>query len=346
MLNYTRIIGIDNCSFHGVRRDRQTEWGCGRLWPQYKRDQLIDALERATEKVEEYLGYPLSKKYFVQQLDYNSKTYLTTNARWKELIETGAMTTEDIQLGAALTLSDITGPIDPIIIVVPTTATDTAEIHVYHTEVNGAGEIETLSISISGGNATIRIPRCHLVIPDSYQPEDGYVYEEDAWFVSEVDVKRIYTDLTTGQSLIYRSCGSCSGCETGLPCELPTQEACAIIKDSETGHFWVRPATYGTAWTVGQFLSGRTPYAAQVSYAAGRLTRMPSLESAIFRLAHTEMPQPICSCSVHNESWTMDRTEPKQLSWTILTNPFGTLRGQIYAWNTIQLFLMGQGGVI
>ncbi len=354
LIRYARIVGIDNCAIHGVTKEGQIQYGCGAVWEQYKREQFIEAIERAQEKIEKYLGYPLGRKAVCdQQLPYNPRTGLVGPTEWLKLLAIGVDTVTDIET-VVLALGADPAFNDPVTFTVVTTVTDPCEIRVFHTDANGGEEIETSKVTITAGVATIEIPRCHLIDTDEIQPTTvGFSYVDNSLFVTTVEVRRVYTDGTTGVSLVYEPCGYCDCCGSGTPCANTLQEACGVIRDAETGIVLVKPASYSAgAWSNQSFLAGRVPYAVQISYVAGfndpcsaACNQMPkSLETSIFRLAHTEMPQAVCSCNIHAETWENDRKEPENIAWDVLRNPFGTREGQIYAYKTLQLYSIQIGG--
>jgi hypothetical protein len=365
LFDFASNYGIDDCAFHGVRKEGQVEYGCGRLWKQYKREQFLEAVQRAMQKMEAYMGIPLGRKYVKdEQVKWNWKSGLVGPLKWGHIQTIGVETETAIQSNVALTLSALGSPIDPVVITVGTTVTEPGEIEVRHVAAKGGSVIEPLttkiatrhgtilqpSISISGGVATIRIPRCHLVDPTLEQPETGFDYTQDSNFVTSVNVYRVYVDTTAGVSLVSRP----GGCSTSL-CANDVTEACGVLQNSETGLVLVRPAAHtGSAW-VNRCIAGSVPIYAQVSYVAGYHEKASllydsvpmALQTAIIKLAHTEMPQPACECSLHEESWALDRKQCESfLAWDVLRNPFGTLNGQIYAYNALKLFMTGQAGTI
>lgn len=355
LARYARILGIQDCAFHGVVREGEVDFGCGRVWDQFKREQFLDAVERAQEKIELYMGWPITRKAICNEQVPMTPTGIVGPTRWQRIRTIGLDTTTIIEDSAALTLGAEDTPTDPVQLQVNTSVTDPCEIKVYFE--GSTQEIETLSVTIAGGVATVLIPRCHLVDPSLLQPGGGFDYYQNVNFVDAVDVKRVWVDTTTGVSLLYRPCGSCQDCSAGGPCARGTQAACGVIDDAETGFVYVRPATYANGvWTITQCLPTKRPYAVSLSYIAGYTNPgcsaacedVPrSLEAAVFHLAHTEMPQALCDCcEIHSESWALDRVEPKTLAWDVLRNPFGTMQGQIYAYKTLELFSIAQGGVL
>lgn len=365
-INFPEVYGIDECAFYGVRRDGQKKYGCGRLWDAYKREQLWGAVERSMEKIEQHMGLILGKRFICEEeIPYNWKTGLTTlPTKWTPVLAIGteAITT----LGEDVPLTLRTGGVinDPVVVQVETAATDPCEIYLYHTTSNGGAIIEpsvrkvrgvgyVTDITISGGIATINIPRCHLVDPDLPQPETGYDYNDDTNFVTAVDIVRRYVNPADGAKLLTMP--------SSLDCSMdPTAfievSAGVLIKDRLSGMLGATPATYsGGKWTTACYPYAKPPFALRVSYVAGyndpcsALCEMApaSLQMAVLKLAHTEMPQGPCGCTIHDESWSDDRAQVENfMPWDVLKNPFGTLVGQVYAYKTLRLFMEGQGGVV
>ncbi len=364
IIDFPRIYGVDENAFYGVRKSGQKQYGCGTIWNQYKREQLWDAVERAVQKIELHMGIALGRKFVCnEQLPFNYKTCLVGPLMWKRLLAIGVEVEQTIGTNVPLSLVDDLGAIiDPVVVTIATEATDPCEIYLYHTAEKGGGLIDpsvrsvrgiglVTDITISGGVATIKIPRCHLTDPTIPQPENGYDYTVNANFVSAIDIKRKYIDTTRGVTLLTRP----NACDCTPTCANAEVEACGVIQNANSGMILVRPATYaGGTWSSACYSYATPPYAARVSYAAGyndlcsaMCEQVPlSLQHAVVRLAHTEMPQGPCGCTIHEESWAKDRERVQAfMAWQDLRNPFGTLEGQIYAWKTLRLFMEGEGGV-
>jgi hypothetical protein len=353
-IDFPRIYGVDECSFYGVYKSGQKEYGCGRIWSQYKREQLWDAVERAKQKIELHMGIALGRKVVCEeQHPYNYKTSIVGPLDWKSVLAVGVEVETTVAAAAALTLRTDGVINDPVVLTVATTATDPCELYLFHTDAKGGGQIDpsvrsvrgkglVTDITIAGGNATIKIPRCHLTDPDMPQPENGYVYETDSNFVTTIVVKRRYIDTTQGVVLLTKP----NAYDCTPACVISETAACAVPQNAKTGMLVIQPTVC--------YSHSMPPYAVKVSYVAGyndpcsaMCEQIPlSLQHAVVRLAHTEMPQGPCGCTIHDESWQKDRERVQSfLAWEDLRNPFGTLEGQVYAWKTLRLFMEGEGGV-
>ena len=196
----------------------------------------------------------------------------------------------DISLGVAVSHAADPAVVGPI----ATTVTDENEIIVFHpgTDV----EINPSAITISGGNVTIQIPRCRMVLASLAQtPADGLDYTDTTNFEQTVDVKRIYNDTSTQGELVYphgKSCGCVGTCSCS--CGEDTDTACIYVRDSETGIVDVLKATYsGGVWSRATTRCGCAQIA-RLNYYAGLDPLTPQAEDAIVRLAHSKMPDPPC----------------------------------------------------
>jgi hypothetical protein len=294
------------------------------------------------------------------------------HANWGWFISGGIRASSLIEADAAIVYSDSDndGYDETATVSVATTATDINEIHVYYPGHDGddAWEIRPISVSISGGTATIVFRRELAVIEEKlnlFDIEDAEaVGETDADFLTEVDVYRVYNDPQTQVSFLWEPlagvyCGSCngSGCEA---CAYSTQTGCIILRgDPRQSIIGFTPASWDSdnlnftseAWTVNRY-----PDIARLYYYAGYrdkrqnyVYRMsPDWERTVAYMAAALMDRPPCDCAA--AVWRKQREDfaliegdedgkplyrvPAGLesSKHITTNPFGSRRGEVNAW--------------
>jgi hypothetical protein len=263
-------------------------------------------------------------------------------------------------------------------VTIATSVTDTDQIAIYfleadrpHSEaVSERWRIQPVTVSISGGNATIKGRSWLLVKPGGYEGAaagDNALDPTDATKrVTQVSVYRYYTDQTgitnsTSQALLvwetlpYPSWAVCcyEGSATFVdsrtdPAALASSMARGVVRNSEGGVAGIGHAIYDAdedLWSSVSWGLSRPPDRVTVRYRAGYpLTdgeMSHDLQIAITRLAAAELNRKICACDQANRElhrWQFDlsleaTTEEKYgISAVDLENPFGTRRGHVYAW--------------
>lgn len=318
---YQELMRLPIAAFNGLNKpDEEPVYQCSQIWKQSERDGLVMYLAQAEEMREIEVGYHLSPKWIADEEHQFSNVAVLNR---KHLIEVGVRASSDIQLGVALNHGVETAPNDPVEISVATTVTETSEIFVYY-----PGEdvkIRPSSISISGGIATIKIPRSRLVDPDLLDDrEDHLSYYENDNFITTVDVKRVYNDPSDVATIRWLGSSSCVD-----TCQLYTQAACAVAAGNRSRRIskvYISPAGYSNgSWSSTSYTYCHTPVSLLVSYKSGRQNSIKT-ELLTARLAHTLMPNKPCSCPTVHMYWQEDVKE--QEVWT----PYGIRQGAFNAW--------------
>jgi hypothetical protein len=333
---YQEIMHLPEAAFNGLRKTNDDDCHeCNAVWRQTDRDALAAAIMNAEEMREHELGYFVAPKY-VENEEYTYKYPLILDRRY--LISIGRRKTSDIQSGVALNHGVETAPNDPVSIVVPTTVTDTSEIHVYYP--GESVEIRPSKVAISGGNATILIPRSRLVDPDvdtNCDPAPSY-YENDN-FLTTVDVKRVYYDVSEGVYLVwFNDC--CSLFSIPSLTEY-TQLAYPRIVDNKLAIVKPYAATYNAGtWTSASFAKPVYPETIRISYLSGR-QKSAQVEIDTARLAHTLLPGLIPDrVDLCSDCWKADmEQDPSEL-----VTPYGTARGAIQVWMSDSRAKLAYGG--
>jgi hypothetical protein len=183
-------------------------------------------------------------------------------------------------------------------------------------------------VTIESGIATIQIPRCRLLKPEYFQDykardNERPDYMDDSYFLDTIDVKRNYLDTTTGINLVWwkHSGGLC--CYDSVlicneiigVCSDVKQLACHYVQNQRDGTVTLQPATY----TDGSFSSSlyavrRKPDGVEISsIMRGFYDRYDEiradLKRVIIAIAHNNMPQDYCACSVQTHYYKRD-TKP------------------------------------
>lgn len=356
------------------------------------RSEIRTALMTAEERLRELLGYSIAPRFTERTVLWpelaNSYLkrwgYMAGDRNWAtvQLPNDGAVIAagvEELTLVAAnvavtLVDADSDGLTDTFTLpATATTATDPGEIAVYFSaneRFDGSGvserwRIQPVSVSISGGNVTIRGRSVTIVDPIRYQgfrqpvldaalavnyaaTLDIYQRTVDVAGQTSDDVQAILTWVTAP------SC--CSGWGASAdPAGSATALARVALRDPLHGVLGIGEAVYNT--TLGQWVAGSClqpcspPDSVTIRYYAG-----DSLDNSyrvkkrwrtiVSRLACAEMMRKISSCDVANREiyqWQLDMSraggremEQFSIAQSDLSNPLGTLKGQVYAWKAIQ----------
>jgi hypothetical protein len=256
-------------------------------------------------------------------------------------------------------------------ITVNTTVTDPEEIAVYSPGQSGHDDAELRplmdpatrrrSVTISGGVATIVMQRELLVDPDlwnalSPQAVDG---DNDANFLAVVDVYRHWNDPQQQVTLMWSPRGGdqCNCGDTTCPtCGHATQVGCLLAEDYRQGIWAFRPGTYDEdteLFTATEAAVGRNPDHLRAWYRSGlrdqdqdapTLEMDPTWARAVAYLSLTFLTRPLCGCNnIQNLAKRMTEDLALQMSTgtaarsyrvtdRLLNNPWGTMRGAVYAW--------------
>lgn len=258
---------------------------------------------------------------------------------------------------------------------IATTLTDECEIKVYFSGHGGEQEWEirpARTKAISGGIFTATFWAWQLIDPKLWEAlptVEGFAaidWTDSDNIVDSVEIYREYNDTTATtaefywepktiplnwQSALNCGCGGV-GCEA---CTLTTQTGCLHIRDAESGIAVPEPASYSSGvWGATSWSVCRDPDFVKIWYYAGywsdRKRRSEVCEplsrwwhQIIAYMATARLERPFCSC--HNltalAQWlredlsmigeTVSYATPEE----ILSNPFGTKRGEVMAWSKL-----------
>ncbi len=250
--------------------------------------------------------------------------------------------------------------------------TDTDEVAVYVPGEGGRDEWEIRplndpltrrrSVSIAAGVATIVCAREQLVDPDLISALDPGPVEgdigEDANFLATVNVYRHFNDPQQQVTLMWapRPDWCDCGTTTCTTCAHATQTGCLVAQDYRQGSFFFRPATWDSddeEFDSTEFAVARNPENLRVWYYAGfrdQSRDAPAIEMdrnlarAVAYLSLTYLTRGLCGCNnvdaiakrMQEDLAVTTDAFSRQVQDRILTNPFGTQRGALYAWNVVQ----------
>jgi len=360
------------------------------------REEIADSIAQAERTVAETLGYwpaptwiaderhatprPLRPELYRRWFLGPRGQGVTTPLTWKYVRTGGQRAISAIELASGITYSDLDNDtyFETATVSVVTTVTDIGEIRIFYPGEGGvpSWEIRPITVTISGGTATITFRREQAVIPELLERinletltpagsgEDihsGVNGLTDANFLDEVDVYRVYNDPTESARLEWQgepwpcSCGDCEICLVGY------QSACVVpVNDPRDGFASLHPATYDAdtaAWTAATLSACRDPDWVRVWYFSGwewkegaqsgysPITRMdPFYEWVVARLAVTYMSRDICGCKNIQgllNYWREDLglitdSQNRQLGIRTLDSPWGLQRGAVEAWRRLQ----------
>lgn len=258
------------------------------------------------------------------------------------------------------------------------TSTDGVKVYVAGHSADPLWEIRPLkSKSLSGGTLTITLDSWLLIDPDlwEYHPTGSAPQTIDvddaANFLSTVDVYREYVDSTNYPAqFTWNSsqnpgwCNSCGGVGCAS-CTPTTQNGCAKLYDADRGFVQPLPATYASStWTIQPWSVGKDPDSVKLWYYAGRRSQrfLDGLDSdpldqylaqAIAWLAVARLEAPPCGCGRVSEQFAAIRKDIAEvdrargvffsvLNPDMISNPFGTRRGEVDAWNRVAKLVDGE----
>jgi hypothetical protein len=232
------------------------------------------------------------------------------------------------------------------------------------------------SKSISGGTFTATFPSWLFIDTDlqaAYPTDEGFGVIDIstvANFVTSVDVYWEYVDDTVDSAEFYwepypggialtNICSCCYG-DGCAACEYTTQGGCLHARNAELGSVVPQPATYDAddnEWTINTYSVCRDPEFVKLWYYAGEIedrflngTLLDPLSDywahPIAWLATTKLERPFCSCGNAQalyEKLTQDLAftgtdTAYQIDPAVLSNPFGTKRGAVMAWQRVMKF--------
>lgn len=321
---YWDYLQINECAAWGIRNFPTTGvlgLGCGDYWNQTDRHFLATAIAKAERRMEadRWLGFPLRRKYErPRQIAYAPVVALGKYVRGVG-VETNAFVNT-----VALTLRTSGVINDPVTLSLGVSFTDINELIICFP--NTLCKILPSEISISGGIATIQIPRCRLLKPqyhkDYKNDNERPNYETDANFLTSVDIYRNYLNRNTGANLVWWrhtgrtycndnvslfSCGEPNGA-----CNDVRQLACGYVRNERLGQVQLEPATNSAGvYSKASYAVRRDPDGIEINYMRGYYERYDAmdvdLQRAVIAWAHNNLPERYCArCEIATKYWQDD----------------------------------------
>lgn len=328
------------------------------------REEVAKCIRMAEERIAEELGYYPAPKYITGEAmpypqlynremrgnGYNSRGKLkAVELNWKKVLGGGILARSDIDLTAAVTLSDTDGDgvNDTFTVTAPTTITDPNQIGVYFKDIDRNSEpidetwrIRPVRITIASGIVTIKGHCALLVVPDLTLRTNAAVLDvtDAATYVTEVEVHRVYTDDLT----ITSSQGSAIwevACDTP-PCNVELSALCIGPRQPENGFVWVDYNPEGCN------CSGE-PDRVSINYLAGEPLvngqMSQTMANIVAHLTTALLPVEKCGCERADRIIAYWRAiSPASgeglrpsLTGDLSANPFGPQRGAVFAWQEV-----------
>lgn len=390
--DYGSLIGVSESALYGLKRDGDPETGCdGYYWNQTERYQFGHAFGQAERQMYRYLKHPINRTWICQERHPFNGCDLYLRNRW--VIAIGDKTEEaiedDVDTGIGslsdtceMRIDEFSIPntnlvlytsvpslqdIPSSVLSVTTDVTDCSEIVLYYPD-QTKWEVKPVQISITGGVATIIVPRTRFLKQQYLKdypkndPNSRPLYEDDNNFLATIDVHRRFPDETEAVTFVWyrKSCGcTCSCTHTStVPGDIVTQTGRAVIVDSKSGRIRVEPATFNTTtglWEAATWTECRAPDEVRVSYVAGLPNDCDNncptdtdeeLVRAIISLGHSNLPRGFCSCSAAAVYFEMDSKIPSPEQGVLLSNPLGLTYGSNIAWQIVKRRAGAFGGLL
>lgn len=334
LARYAKLINYEEAAFWGVIWENQFQRGCDPLWSEYERMNVANALAEAQQEIEQVTGYPLCPTYvsgtytdnprWFDQQRYKSSRLIT---RYPRILQAGVQRTATVLAGASLNYNITTGVgvVGPI----ATSAESVEEIKIFYPDSNR--EITPSRVTLASGQVTIEIPKYRMVKAEFLNDSDSVRYENINFFLSEVDVRRLYIDTTVQAELVRPNCRS-GNCVNG--CYECTQSACIYVRDPFLGIVDVTPADWDSdlaQWRTRGICAGNY-HLVRLNYVAGVRQLDLQAEMAIVRLAHAKMGRPPCQCNKTGEMWQKDYDVTGAVTRERVNCPFGLSNGAWHAY--------------
>lgn len=340
------------------------------------REELSLAISEAEQELADYLGYWPAPRWIADERQELVATrpgswpgtfydvnldLVSVKAHYGQMISGGQRAKTLIEAGSAVVYSDADSDtyFETATITVNTSVTDPEEIAVYYPGLSGDDdwEVRPITVSISGGVATITCRREQLVLKDLLEALDAQAVSglSNGNFLTTVDVYRKYNDPSTQIQMVWRSCTLCStGCDA---CTLTIDTGCMTVKDKALGIATFSPATWSSddaAFTLVAPSVCRRPDYVRLWYRSGyrdmslttpNVVMDSQFQLAICKLALGHLDRDISSSQSLMEvqrAWNTDlrrsratRGESsnfKVTNYEIENCPFGTTRAAIDVW--------------
>lgn len=299
----------------------------------------------------------------------------TVNANWGYFISGGIEAKTLVEAGATIVYTDEDGDgyFETATVSVATSVTDSREIAAYYPGKSAADEweIRPVEVSIASGIATITFRREQAVDSDLFERFNIEGAEanglDDSDFLDTVDIYRHWNYPQTQATMLWEPglnmCAQCNG-ELCPRCAYAAQTACLLVRGDPRQSIL---AYHAADWSVDDQAFSNTPCCLERQpdivrlfyYSGYRNMRLPytnrmdpEWQRVVAYMATAKLERPPCDCmSGFWDRWAQDMTlvagdeSGKPFFRTpdgILDNPFGTRRGEVYAWRKVKDHMRGR----
>jgi hypothetical protein len=317
---YWETLQIQEPAGYGIKNapNAITGWGCGDYWNQTQRYYTAWAIAKTEKRLknQRWFGFPVRREYIAEEVEYTYPAVLKTKmARCVGVHMQTSLGDKTISLG---TLDD------PVTFTHTVSFTDVNELLIaYPSQDPVKYFIRPSYAKIVGTTLTVEIPRSRLLKPayfidyseDASRPD----YTDDTYFLTTVELFRDYC-RPPGINLVWhrhqQGCTCVTSyfgvCQPDTACGEEQQYACGYITDQPTSAIVLEPVTLNDDLTFDPacFDVNRTPDLSQIWYMAGYEDRYEELPEdmvrAIIALAHNNMVEEWCSCSMQQRYFKRD----------------------------------------
>lgn len=371
---WAAINAINPCAWNQVQNPLDAPHNaCDDIWLQngfsggadriLGREDVARAIAAAEELIAYRCGFWTYPNYFNDEVPWPQPkrgyqyVYPTLQTNWGKVISPGHAAQSTISLCAPIvyTDSDGDGILDTATITIAAAlmtaaGASIAEVNLYPPTSYFSGlcgqytpewRIRPFAICENATThiVTITLKRCQLVLPHLWLDDVPLALNDNANFLTCVDVMRDYTATDVQAQIVWRSAGtSCTS--SGQACQTACQDACLIIDDSRIGHVRTIPAAYSAGvWSNSSLSNCGYPSTARLWYLAGLLSMTNALKEAITRLANVLLPEAPCGCNQTRLRWERDREvqDINTVDASLAFSAFGTsARGAIFAWSVVK----------
>jgi hypothetical protein len=328
-------------AFNGVENPDENIRGCDHIYTQWERNELAQSLDDAEGDLADVLGYYLGARYLI---DYDRPWNNPLKLKYGYVLGGGIRARDEVTPSA----SDFT--IDPATITVPAASFSGGTSEVVVIEDETGLEIEADGIATVGANYIISISQYKLlnwtVLEDQSDPISyNAAFPAASWLkLADLTVYRQYRDETTQATITYGPSCAC-WCTAGTACAGTDYTGCVFVLNREIGLVRANRATLSSGvWSCdttavcGCYAGDKVT----VYYQAGE-DDIPGWERAVWRLAHSQMGDQPCGCSLMERQWRKDSFTPTVLTAERLNCPFGLTNGAWAAWRWARRHQHGEG---
>lgn len=363
---FAAIMGIHPMHFNQVYIDEAPP--CGVVWLQYgwqadncsSREEVARAIRSAEDSLEQYLGFSVAPKWFVNrniplenyvqlQVVLPKGYYITGGARRTLLLEEDATIVYDTEFVGSTYLEratiTITSDLDPTEIAICYPGEDIDDWQIRPIK----------AVSNNDGTITITCNRHQLVkkpLIESFT-SGSVIGTEDGNFLTQVDVYRIYNDPSQQVHLYHVPACCSSGCAL---CSFDVDTGCIRSTHPKESIVKISPGTWNQETQDFDYVCpSRNYYRVHTWFKAGWPLINNSMDTmwadAVSKLAVTRLENVLCPCPGVQKKvswWTEDvsaaqRGGAHRIPNGLLNCPWGYTRGALHAYSIALKHRIAQG---